>query len=140
MSSFTPKLFTVRFRPLTIAAPSPEELIHTCSLVIQRSSDLRGFTLLLQTLFSTVENAIEVGKRLAWLISGITQAHPYVYAFNNLPYAIAAQGKKLSDWERAFQHIRVGGGTLPNLIPLLTHPSRLEWLIEIMEVPLPKRA
>jgi hypothetical protein len=29
--------------------------------------------------------------------------------------------------------------SLPNLIPLLTRPSRLELLMEIMEYPLPKR-
>ena len=28
---------------------------------------------------------------------------------------------------------------LPNLIPMLTRPSRLELLMEIMETPLPKR-
>jgi hypothetical protein len=30
--------------------------------------------------------------------------------------------------------------SLPNLVPLLTRPSRLELLMEILETPLPERA
>lgn len=170
-----------------------------------------------------MENAIEVGKRIAALISGITEADLFVFAFDTLPYPVQAQGKELSDWERAFQHIKAGGGTsigcglealrrkkqmvdmiilvtdegentmpyfaetyqayqrdlavmpnvvivkvghasdyvelnlkqkqvpvdtftfagdyysLPNLIPLLSRPSRLELLMEILDTPLPVR-
>lgn len=190
---------------------------------VKRKGSINRPTALLVDKSGSMENAIEVGKRLAALISGITEAELYVYAFDNLPYAIAAQGKELSDWERAFQHIRAGGGTsigapleamrrrrekveqlilvtdegenaapyfpkvyaayceelkvqpnvvivrigrycdyierslaeqqvpvdtfvfegdyysLPNLIPLLARPSRLELLLEIMEISLPKR-
>ena len=172
----------------------------------------------------SMEKAIDVGKRLAALISGIAEAELFVYAFDNMPYEVKADGKELSDWERAFQHIRAGGGTscgcaveamrrrkqlveqfvlvtdegdnsapyfadayttycrdlavmpnvvivrvgnyasdyvesqlkrkqvpvetftfkgdyysLPNLVPLLSRPSRLELLMEIMETPLPVR-
>jgi hypothetical protein len=172
----------------------------------------------------SMEHAIELGKRLAALISGITQADLFVYAFDNIPYPVTAQGKELTDWERAFQHIKAGGGTsigapleamrkkrqivdqiiivtdegenaapyfgevyktycrelaimpnvvivrvggycnwlesqlkgqqapietftfagdyysLPNLVPLLTRPSRLELLVEILDMPLPVRS
>jgi hypothetical protein len=172
----------------------------------------------------SMEHAIELGKRLAALISGITQADLFVYAFDNIPYPVTAQGKELTDWERAFQHIKAGGGTsigaplevmrkkrqivdqiivvtdegenaapyfgevyktycrelavmpnvvivrvgsycnwlesqlkgqqapvetftfagdyysLPNLVPLLTRPSRLDLLMEILDTPLPVRA
>jgi hypothetical protein len=171
----------------------------------------------------SMENAIELGKRLAALISGITLADLFVYAFDNIPYPVTAQGKELTDWERAFQHIKAGGGTsigapleamrkkrqivdqiivvtdegenaapyfgevyktycrelaimpnvvivrvggycnwlesqlkgqqapvetftfagdyysLPNLVPLLTRPSRLDLLMEILDTPLPVR-
>ncbi|XHX78687.1 MAG: hypothetical protein RBJ76_01785 [Stenomitos frigidus ULC029] len=33
----------------------------------------------------SMENAIEIGKRLAALISGITQVDLFVYAFDNIP-------------------------------------------------------
>jgi hypothetical protein len=53
-----------------------------------------------------MESAIEVGKRIAALISGITDADLFVYAFDTLPYPVKASGKQLSDWERAFQHLK----------------------------------
>jgi hypothetical protein len=171
----------------------------------------------------SMQNAIEVGKRLAAMISGITEADLFVYAFDTVPYPVKASGSELSDWAKAFQHIQAGGGTsigcaleamrlrkqlveqivvvtdegennapyfaetyeaykrdlkvdptvaivkvghaydwlerklkekqaqvdtftfagdyysLPNLIPLLSRPSRLELLLEILETPLPVR-
>lgn len=180
-------------------------------------------TALLVDKSGSMENAIALGKQLAALISGITQADLFVYAFDNIPYPVTAQGKELSDWERAFQHIKASGGTsigcalevmrkkkqiveqivivtdegenaapyfgdvyktycrelaimpniaivrvgtnynwlesqlkqqqapvetftfagdyysLPNIVPLLTRPSRLDLLMEIIDTPLPVR-
>ncbi|GET35697.1 vWA domain-containing protein [Microseira wollei] len=171
----------------------------------------------------SMENAIEIGKRLSALISGITEAGLFVYAFDTVPYPVTANGTELSDWERAFEHIKAGGGTsigcaleamrlkkqwveqiilvtdegensapyfanvydnycrdlavmpnvvivkvgstsnyvenqlkqkqvqvdtftfagdyysLPNLVPMLSRPSRLELLMEILDTPLPVR-
>jgi hypothetical protein len=167
--------------------------------------------------------AIELGKRIAALISTICERELYVYAFDTVAYPIQPAGHQLADWERALQGITAGGGTsvgaaveflrrkrqvveqlvvvtdegentpplfvdalrkyredvraepavcfvrtpgatsqleercrqagfvadafqfegdyyaLPNLVPLLTRPSRLELLMEILEYPLPVR-
>jgi hypothetical protein len=172
---------------------------------------------------SSMTHALEVGKRIAALISGIAEAGLTVYAFDTMPYPVQAGGTQLSDWERAFQHLKADGATsigcalealrlkkqaaeqvilvtdeeentapyfadvyeayrrdlhvapsvvivkvgsasdwlerklrerqvpvetftfagdyysLPNLVPLLTRPSRLELLMEILETPLPTR-
>jgi VWA domain containing CoxE-like protein len=190
---------------------------------VKRRGAIACSTALLVDKSGSMENAIEIGKRLAALISGITQADLFVYAFDTIPYSVTAQGKELTDWERAFQHIKAGGGTsigcaleamrkkrqvvdqiivvtdegenaapyfaevyktycrelavmpnvvivrvggycnwlesqlkqqqapvetftfagdyysLPNLIPLLTRPSRLELLMEILDTSLPAR-
>ncbi|HEY0385893.1 MAG TPA: hypothetical protein VGC64_07765 [Pyrinomonadaceae bacterium] len=168
--------------------------------------------------------ALEVGKQIAALISGISEAELFVYAFDTMASPVAARGRELSDWEKAFKHIVADGGTsigapleimrlrkqpveqliivtdegentapffsavfpryceelkivpnivivkvghhsdylerelkrlqaacetftfagdyyaLPNLVPLLSRPSRLELLMEILETPLPERA
>lgn len=68
-------------------------------------------TALLVDKSGSMQNAIEIGKRLAAMISGISDADLFVYAFDTLPYAVEAKGKELSDWERAFQHIKAGGST-----------------------------
>jgi hypothetical protein len=190
---------------------------------VKRRGAIACSTALLVDKSGSMENAIEIGKRLAALISGITQADLFVYAFDTIPYSVMAQGKELTDWERAFKHIKAGGGTsigcaleamrkkrqvvdqiivvtdegenaapyfaevyktycrelavmpnvvivrvggycnwlesqlkqqqapvetftfagdyysLPNLIPLLTRPSRLELLMEILDTSLPAR-
>lgn len=171
----------------------------------------------------SMTQALEVGKRIAAIISGITEAELFVYAFDSYSYPVIAKGKELSDWEKAFKPLRIEGGTsigvaletmrqkqqaveqiiivtdegentapyfnlvypryceelkvspnvvivklgnysnylerqlqqnqvsfetftfagdyysLPNLVPLLSRPSRLELLMEILETPLPVR-
>ncbi|HEY9670183.1 MAG TPA: hypothetical protein V6D11_01890 [Waterburya sp.] len=190
---------------------------------VKKRGQITKPTALLVDKSSSMESAIEVGKRIAALISGITQADLFVYAFDTLPYPVKASGNQLSDWERAFRHLKAGGATsigapleamrlrkqwveqiilvtdegentapyfvetyesykgdlkvepsvlivkvgyaydhlerklqqrqaqvdtftfagdyysLPNLIPLLSSPSRLELLMEILETPLPVR-
>ncbi|OUL20403.1 hypothetical protein BV378_29960 [Nostoc sp. RF31YmG] len=190
---------------------------------VKRRGAIARPTALLVDKSGSMENAIAVGKQLAALISGITQAELFVYAFDTIPYPVTAQGKELTDWERAFEHIKAGGGTsigcaleamrkkkqvvdqiiivtdegenaapyfgevyktycrelavipnvvivrvgtyynwlesqlkqqqapvetftfegdyysLPNLVPLLTRPSRLDLLMEILDLPLPVR-
>jgi hypothetical protein len=172
---------------------------------------------------SSMTQAIEVGKQIAALISGISDADLFVYAFNDKAQSVTAKGRALSDWEKAFQNIFPSGMTsivaaldvmrkqkqsveqiiivtdegensapyfnkvyteysqelkvlpnvvivkvgnhsnylerqlqqnqvafetftfagdyysLPNLVPLLSRPSRLELLMEILETPLPLR-
>lgn len=191
---------------------------------VKRRGAIARPTALLVDKSGSMENAIAIGKQLAALISGITQAELFVYAFDTIPYAITAKGKELTDWERAFQHINAGGSTsigcaleamrrkkqvvdqiiivtdegenaapyfgevyktycrelgimpnvvivrvgthydwvesqlkqqqapvdtftfagdyysLPNLVPLLTRPSRLDLLMEILDMPLPVRS
>jgi hypothetical protein len=183
-------------------------------------------TALLVDKSSSMENAIEVGKQIATLVSSLCEARLAVYAFDSHPHPVVAEGTELRDWERAFRNVRAGGMTslgapleamqkqkqaveqillvtdeeentppyfadaygeyaaalnvmpdlvivkvgragdwverklkekqpamvvdtflfagdyysLPNLIPMLTRPSRLELLMEIMETPLPVRS
>ncbi|MEO1377298.1 MAG: hypothetical protein AAFW70_24045 [Cyanobacteria bacterium J06635_10] len=190
---------------------------------VKKRGQIRKSTALLVDKSGSMEKAIEIGKRLAAMISGITEADLFVYAFDTMPYAVKAQGSELSDWERAFKLIKAGGATscgcaveamrlkkqvveqfimvtdegentapyfaeayskyshdlgvlpnviivkvghasdwveaqlklkqvqvdtftfngdyysLPNLVPLLSRPSRLELLMEIMETALPIR-
>jgi hypothetical protein len=78
---------------------------------VKRKGAITCATALLVDKSGSMEHAIELGKRLAALISGITQADLFVYAFDTIPYAVTAQGRELTDWERAFQHLNAGGGT-----------------------------
>ena len=64
----------------------------------------------------SMSQAIEVSKQLAALISAVTTADFYVYAFDTAAFEIkvkVAEGQRpaLSDWEKAFQFIKANGGT-----------------------------
>lgn len=204
-------------------AETTEKLAQITNEQIKRKGTIKRSTALLVDKSGSMTQAIEVGKQLAALISGITEADLFVYAFDTIPYSIVADGKELSDWETAFKQIRAGGGTsigcalevmrkkrqiadqiilvtdegenttpyfletykryqrelsvapdviivrvgnchplienqlkqtqipvetftfkgdyysLPNLVPLLSRPSRLELLMEILDTPLPIR-
>jgi hypothetical protein len=171
----------------------------------------------------SMDQAIELGKRIGAMISAVCTQGLYVYAFDTMAYAIEQAGTDLADWERALKGIAAGGGTscgvpleylrrkkqyveqiilvtdegensapffvdalkkyredlkadptvcfvktpgatavleercrqagvtvdafqftgdyyaLPNLIPMLSQPSRLDLLMEIMEYPVPVR-
>lgn len=190
---------------------------------IRRHGRITRSTALLVDKSGSMTSAIDVGKRIAAMISGIADAELHVFAFDTLPYRIGCSGIELSDWEKAFSGIQAEGGTsvgcavqalraknlraeqiiivtdegenthpyvapaweayrdamnlapsvvivrvgsastavqqslkqvgaevetltfngdyyaLPNLIPMLTRPSRLELLMEILETPLPVR-
>jgi hypothetical protein len=207
---------------------------------VKRKGKITKSTALLVDKSGSMQQAIEIGKQIAALISGVTDADLFVYAFDTMPYPVkpklnrdslvrdlpdakATSDALYSHWDRAFQNIRAGGSTsigcgieamrikkqvaeqiilvtdqgenqapyfstafdrycselsvqpsviiikvgnsydwietklqerkiqvdtlefqgdyysLPNLIPLLSRPSRLELLMEILETSLPVR-
>lgn len=55
--------------------------------------------------------AIELGKRIASMISTIAEADLFVYAFDSMPYPLKSNGKDLASWEKAFHGVTAGGGT-----------------------------
>lgn len=200
-----------------------EKLEQVVDEQVKKRGKITKSTALLVDKSGSMTVAIEVGKQIAALVSGITAGALYVYAFDSLAYPVSARGRELSDWEKAFQHIFPQGSTsigapletmrlkgqeveqfiivtdeneneapyfsqsfqrytdelkvvpnviivkvgehsnhleeelrrarvafetftfggdyysLPNLVPLLARPSRLELLIEILETPLPVR-
>ncbi len=191
---------------------------------VKKRGTIRRSTALLVDKSSSMHQAIEIGKRIAAMVSGITEAELVVYAFDTAPYPITAQGDDLAAWEKAFKHVISSGATsigcalevmrrkrqkveqiivvtdegentaprfadvyqryrdelevapdvvivrvgdasehmqqplrrigaqldvvtfdgdyysLPNLVPLLARPSRLDLLLEILDVPLPARS
>lgn len=68
-------------------------------------------TALLVDKSASMEEAIQVGKHLAALISGITRKELFVYAFDNMPFPVQARGGSLSDWENAFRYLKASGAT-----------------------------
>ncbi|HLL72199.1 MAG TPA: vWA domain-containing protein [Pyrinomonadaceae bacterium] len=207
-----------------VDAATTVRLEHAASEQLRRRGRITKATALLVDKSGSMTEAIEVGKQIAALVSGVSESKLYVYAFDTIGYpVVSVGGGELSDWERAFKHLRANGGTsigapletmrlrrqaveqiiivtdegentapyfngiyarycadlnvapnvvivkvgahsdylerqmrqsrvafetftfagdyyaLPNLVPLLSRPSRLELLMEILETPLPER-
>lgn len=59
----------------------------------------------------SMEKAIEVGKRVAAMVSGASSSDVYAIAFDTAPMEVVAKGKTLTDWEVAFKPVKAGGGT-----------------------------
>lgn len=84
---------------------------------VARKGAIKKSTALFVDKSGSMQQALEVGKQLAALISGITESALYVYAFDSMPYPVQAVNydevvrPTLSDWERAFQHLKADGST-----------------------------
>jgi hypothetical protein len=98
------------------AADLDEETVARLERVTNEQVKRRGTiskpTALLIDKSASMDQAIEVGKQLAALVSGIAEGGLTVYAFDTAPYPIKAKGNgDLTDWEKAFAHLRAGGAT-----------------------------
>ncbi|AKG22247.1 VWA domain-containing protein [Calothrix sp. 336/3] len=92
-------------------AATVAKLENVANEQIKKRGKIAKPTALLIDKSGSMDVALEVGKQIAAMISGITVADLYVYAFDTLAYPITAKGKELSDWEKSFQHIFPNGGT-----------------------------
>ncbi|HIB69266.1 MAG TPA: hypothetical protein EYO33_30330 [Phycisphaerales bacterium] len=94
-----------------VSAETAEKLAQVTNDQIKAKGRIKRPTALLVDKSSSMNDAIEVGKQLAALVSGICDTELVVYAFDTLPYEIKADGRELSDWERAFSNIHSSGAT-----------------------------
>lgn len=78
---------------------------------IRSKGTIKVATALLVDKSSSMHAAIEVGKRVASIVSGIADAPLHVMAFDDMVTPITSQGETFSDWERAFSGIRAHGWT-----------------------------
>ena len=88
-----------------------KKLAQVTDAQVKRRGRISRPTALLVDKSSSMDQALEVGKRIAALVSGISEAGLTVYAFDTLPYPVQAQGTELSDWEQAFKYLKAGGCT-----------------------------
>lgn len=59
----------------------------------------------------SMEDAIEISKRLCPMVASICDASLWVYCFNNVAWELKYEGNTLADFERAFEMIRADGQT-----------------------------
>jgi hypothetical protein len=88
-----------------------EQLAAVADSQVKSKGRITRPTALLIDKSSSMYEAIELGKRMASMISAIMDADLYVYAFDTMPYPIVSKGEDLGSWDKAFRGIRAGGCT-----------------------------
>ncbi len=80
-------------------------------VLVQKTGTIKVPTAVFVDRSGSMNEAIEVGKRVAALISGVTADNLYVVVFDESPMEIKSEGKTMTDWEKAFRPVRPGGST-----------------------------
>jgi hypothetical protein len=94
-----------------VSKETVEQLEKIVNEQITKRGKITKSTALLVDKSSSMTSAIEVGKQIAALVSGISDGELFVYAFDTIAYPIKATGKELSHWDKAFQNIFATGST-----------------------------
>jgi hypothetical protein len=94
-----------------LSADVRRKLEEVADVQIKARGRLRRPTAVLVDKSGSMEVAIEVGKRIAALISTACEKELYVYAFDSMAYPIQAKGSDWAAWKRAFEGINAGGET-----------------------------
>jgi hypothetical protein len=94
-----------------LSADVRRKLEEVADVQIKARGRLRRPTAVLVDKSGSMEVAIEVGKRIAALISTACEKELYVYAFDSMAYPIQAKGSDWAAWKCAFEGINAGGET-----------------------------
>lgn len=94
-----------------VSADIKEKLANVADTQIKSKGRITRSTALFVDKSGSQAQTIELGKRIAALISTVAEAPLYVYACDTIAYPIVAQGSDLAAWEKAFQGIRASGWT-----------------------------
>jgi hypothetical protein len=88
-----------------------KQLNDIADVQIKRGGTIKVPTAVFVDRSGSMNTAIEVGKRVAATISGVSESDLHVVVFDDAPMGIKSEGKALSDWEKAFKPVRPGGNT-----------------------------
>jgi hypothetical protein len=116
-----------------------EELVKKLDSVadvqIKKAGSIKISTAVFVDRSGSMSEAIDVGKRVSALISGVTESDLFVVAFDNTPQEVKSTGKTLTDWEKAFLPIRTGGYTSIGcaLTYLLEKKMKVEQIVVITD-------
>jgi hypothetical protein len=88
-----------------------EKLEQVADEQIKAKGRIRRSTGLLVDKSGSMDLAIDVGKRIAAMVSAVCQKELFVYAFDTMAYAIEAKRRDWAAWKKAFEGINAGGET-----------------------------
>jgi hypothetical protein len=112
-----------------------KQLNAIADVQIKRSGTIKVSTAVLVDRSGSMHEAIEIGKRVSAMISGVTESDLHVVVFDDAPMGIKSEGKTLTDWEKAFKPVRPGGQTSIGcaLQFLLTKKQAVEQIVVVTD-------
>ncbi|MGD2078207.1 MAG: hypothetical protein PVH18_07475 [Chloroflexota bacterium] len=110
-----------------------EALDEVTEAQVKATGTISRSTALLIDKSGSMQQAIEVGKQLGAMISAISAADLYTYAFDTVAYPIKAKGESLADWEKALKGIQARGGTSCG-VAIEQMRRRKQWVEQIVMV------
>lgn len=78
---------------------------------VKRKGKITRPTAVLIDKSSSMTLALDIGKQIAAMLSGVSEGSLFVYVFDEFANKIVADGKELSDWDRALQRVFPGGAS-----------------------------
>jgi hypothetical protein len=94
-----------------VGADVKRKLEEVTDVQIKAKGRIRRPTGLLVDKSGSMDLCIDVGKRIAAMISAVCEGPLYVYAFDTMAYPVESAGKDWASWKRAFEGINAGGET-----------------------------
>jgi hypothetical protein len=88
-----------------------EKLEAVADEQIKAKGRLKRATGILVDKSGSMELAIDVGKRIAAMLSAVCEKDLFVYAFDKMAFAVEAAGRDWAAWKKAFEGINSGGET-----------------------------
>lgn len=100
---------------------------------VKKKGNITRATALLIDKSSSMMESLEIGKQIAAMISGITTADLFVYAFDHEAHKIVAQGKEMKHWNATFERVFPGGASsIGSVLTAMTEKS--EWVEQLLIV------
>jgi hypothetical protein len=97
------------------AVDASEKLSETLNEITDSRVKAKGkitrATALLLDKSGSMDVALAVGTQLGAMISAVTEADLFAYAFDGIAYPVETKGKSVAEWEKALHGIKAGGST-----------------------------
>jgi hypothetical protein len=94
-----------------VSAEVKKKLEEVVDVQIKAQGRIRRPTAVLVDKSGSMELAIDIGKRIAAMLSTVCEKELYVYAFDTMAYPIEPKGNDWAAWKKAFAGINAGGET-----------------------------
>lgn len=107
----------VAARAAGVSEETRKALTDVADAQIKSKGRVKMPTAILVDKSASMHQAVEVGKRIAAMVSAVCESDLFVYAFDTMPYPITpgrplgGATLEMSDWDRAFRGINAAGGT-----------------------------